>query len=271
MSSPAGFLAANADDKKAIKGTLNPTAVVSSLAPTLKIGDRIKIDFLYLGTTRWITKVTPLGKPALSASAASSASSASTADAGQEGMTFAFEGARPVRIGSAAGTALRATKGRLGWAFAIRNVPNPDAGAGKPAAVSDPEMVKRTQQFSAGEQICIDYETVDYMFVIKDVRPAIVSGTARVLSVGQKNVISGKLGIKNVTCPQAVVIGAKGTEYLLVRPAESAAGLPAASANLAETVKALEKNQVIRYRYYMQGGMRWLIDAQVETQTASRN
>jgi hypothetical protein len=133
-------------------------------------------------------------------------------------------------------------------------------------------MARRIQQFAAGEQVCIDYETVDYMFVIKDISPAIVSGTARVLSVGEKNIINGRLGIQNVSCPQAVVSGAKGTEYLLIRPADSAgAHLPAASANLAQTLKALEKGQVIRYKYYIQGGLRWLIDAQLDNQTASRN
>ena len=155
-SSAAGFLASNADDKKAIKGTLNPTPVVSSLAPTLKIGDRLKIDFLYLGATRWITNVTPLAKPAKSASSSSDAG-----DADQGAMTFTVEGVRALRIGSAACTGLRASKGRLGWTFIVRNVPNPDSGAGKPATLSDPEMAKRIRQFSPGEKVCIDYETVD--------------------------------------------------------------------------------------------------------------
>jgi hypothetical protein len=266
----SGFLASNMDDKKAIKGTLNPSSVVSSLAPTLKIGDRIKINFLYLGSTRWVTSVTPLAKPGSGASSESTANS--DADAGQEAMTFAFDGARPIRVGTTPGTGLRATKGRMGWTFVVGDVPNPAAGAGRPATMSDPEMVKRLQQFSPGEQVCIDYETVNYMFVIKDIHPAVISGTARVLSVGQKNVISGKLGIQNVSCPQAVVIGAKGTEYLLIRPAESTtAGLPAASADLAQTVKALTKDQTIRYKYYVQGGLRWLIEAQLDTQTVSRN
>jgi hypothetical protein len=262
VSSPAGFLASNVDDKKAMKGAVNPKPAVSSLVPTLKIGDRLKIDFLYLGTTRWITNVAPLAKSVSSAGGGG----------GQDTMAFTVDGVRPLRIGSAAGTGLRVSKGTLGWTFVIRNVPNPDSGAGKPAAVSDPEMARRIQQFSAGEQVCIDYETVDYMFVIKDIRPAIVSGTARILSVGEKNVINGKLGIQNVICPQAVVSGAKGTEYLLIRPAEAAgADLPAASANLAQTLKGLAKGQVIQYKYYIQGGLRWLIDAQVDTQTASRN
>ena len=269
-AAPAGFLASNIDDKKAIKGMLNPCTAVSVLVPSLKVGDRLKIDFLFLGETRWITKVTPLAKSASSASSVSSASSSSAA--GQEAMAFTVDGVRPLRIGSAAGTGLRVSKGTLGWTFVIRNVPNPDSGAGKPAAVSDPEMTRRVQQFSPGEQVCIDYETADYMFVIKDIRPAIVSGTARVVSVGEKNVINGKLGIQNVICPQAVVSGVKGTEYLLIRPDDSAgAGLPAASANLAQTLKGLAKGQVIRYKYYIQGGLRWLIDAQLDTQTASRN
>ena len=262
VSSPAGFLAVNVDDKKAMKGTLNPRPVVGTLVPTLKVGDRLKIDFLYLGTTRWITNVTPLTKSASSAGGG----------AGQDAMAFTVDGVRPLRIGSAAGTGLRVSKGTLGWTFVIRNVPNPDSGAGKPATLSDPEMARRIQQFAAGEQVCIDYETVDYMFVIKDIRPAIVSGTARVVSVGEKNVINGRLGIQNVICPQAVVSGVKGTEYLLIRPDDSAgAGLPAASANLAQTLKGLAKGQVIRYKYYIQGGLRWLIDAQLDTQTASRN
>jgi hypothetical protein len=270
VSSPAGFLASNVDDKKAMKGTLNPRPVVSTLVPTLKIGDRLKIDFLYLGTTRWITNVTQVAKPTSSASSSLSASSSSAAD--QDAMAFTVDGVRPLRIGSAAGTGLRVSKGTLGWTFVIRNVPNPNAGAGKPATLSDPEMARRIQQFAAGEQVCIDYETSDYMFVIKDISPAIVSGTARVVSVGEKNVINGRLGIQNVSCPQAIVSGAKGTEYLLIRPDESAgAGLPAPSANLAQTLKGLAKGQVIRYKYYIQGGLRWLIDAQLDTQTASRN
>ena len=267
VSSPAGFLASNVDDKKAMKGAVNPRPPVSMLVPTLKIGDRLKIDFLYLGSTRWITNVTPLAKSVSSASSASSSSAA-----GQDAMAFTVDGVRPLRIGSAAGTGLRVSKGTLGWTFVIRNVPNPDSGAGKPATLSDPEMARRIQQFAAGEQVCIDYKTVDYMFVIKDIRPAIVSGTARVVSVGEKNVINGRLGIQNVSCPQAVVSGAKGTEFLLIRPDDSAgAGLPAPSANLAQTLKGLAKGQVIRYKYYIQGGLRWLIDAQLDTQTASRN
>jgi hypothetical protein len=259
-AAPAGFLASNIDDKKAIKGMLNPCTAVSVLVPSLKVGDRLKIDFLFVDETRWITKVTPLAQVVETAGAG----------AGKNELTFTVDGVRPLRIGSAAGTGLRVSKGTLGWTFVIRNVPNPNAGAGKPAAVSDPEMTRRVQQFSAGEQVCIDYETVDYMFVIKDISPAIVSGTARVVSVGEKNVINGKLGIQNVSCPQAVVVGVKGTEYLLIRPGESA-GLPAASANLAQTLKGLAKGQVIQYKYYMQGGLRWLIEAQVDTQTASRN
>ncbi len=76
-------------------------------------------------------------------------------------MTFTVEGVRALRIGSAACTGLRASKGRLGWTFIVRNVPNPDSGAGKPATLSDPEMAKRIRQFSPGEKVCIDYETVD--------------------------------------------------------------------------------------------------------------
>ena len=266
-AAPAGFLASNIDDKKAIKGMLNPCTAVSVLVPSLKVGDRLKIDFLFVGETRWITKVTPLAKSVSSASDGGGA-----AGAGLDAMAFTVDGVRPLRIGSAAGTGLRVSKGTLGWTFVIRNVPNPDSGAGKPATLSDPEMTRRVQQFSAGEQVCIDYETVNYMFVIKDISPAIVSGTARVVSVGEKNVINSKLGIQNVSCPQAVVSGVKGTECLLIRPGESAgAGLPAASANLAQTLKGLAKGQVIQYKYYIQGGLRWLIDAQVDAQTASRN
>jgi hypothetical protein len=262
VPSPAGFLASNVDDKKAMKGTLNPLPAVSRIVPSLKIGDRIKIDFLYLGNTRWITHLTPLDK---------SVSSGDGGD-GQGALTFTVDGVRSMRIGSAAGTGLRVSKAAMGWTFVIPNVPNPDSGPGKPATVSDPELAKRIQQFAAGEKVCLDYETVDYMFVIKDIRPAIVSAAGRVISVGQKNVNNGRLGIQNVSCPQAVVFGAKGTESLFVRPAESAGEhLPAASANLAQTVKGLEKDQVIRYKYYIQGGLRWLIDAQLDNQTASRN
>lgn len=235
---------------------------MGALVPTLKIGDRIKIDFLYLGATRWITNVTLLGRR----TAAYSDSDDS------EAMSFKVNSVRSLRIGKVAGKGLRVTKGRMFWTFVVPSVPNPDTQAGAPDMVPDPTILKKIEQFSGGDEVCIDYETSNFMFVIKDVRPVVFTEIGRVLEVGEKNVISLKLGMENVLCPQAIVIGGKGTQALLIRPAEAGdAGLPAPSGDLAGTLKGFDKNQTIQYKYYVQAGLRWLIEAQASSQTASRS
>jgi len=258
----SGFIAPNRDDKKAIKGTINPQAVVNALVPKLKIGDRIKIDFLYLGATRWITNVTLLSRR--------TATYDGSADS--DGMSFRVNSVRSLRIGKIAGKGLRVTKGKMSWTFVVPNVTNPDTAARAPATVPDPAIVAKIERFSRGDEVCVDYDTSDYMFVIKDVRPAVFTETGRVLEVGEKHVISRKLGIDNVLCPQAMVIGSNGTRALLIRPAEAGnAGLTAPSGDLAETLKGFDKNQTIQYKYYVQAGLRWLIEAQASSQTASRS
>lgn len=258
----SGFIAPNGDDKLAIKGTINPKGAVSALVPTLKIGDRIKIDFLYLGATRWITNVTLLSRRAETYSDSDDS----------EAMSFTVNSVRALRIGKVAGKGLRVTKGKMSWTFVVPSVPNQDSKAGTPDMVPDPAILKKIEQFSGGDEVCVDYETSNFMFVIKDVRPAVFTEIGRVIEVGEKNVISPKLGMENVICPQAMVIGSKGTRALLIRPAEAGdAGLAASSGDLAGTLKGFEKDQTVQYKYYVQAGLRWLIDVQASSQTASRS
>jgi len=267
VQSPAGFLAANTNDKKAIQdGTLSPISAVASLVPGLKIGDRIRIDFVYLGNTRWINSVTPLTKPVNMASG-----SGSTKDS--QDMSFKVSGLRALRIDGQSATGLAVTKGRLPFVFVVGLIPNPDGGNGKPEKVSDPAMVEQLKQYLAGEDMCIDYETVDYMFVIKKVTPAMVTGTGRVIGTEEKSITNGRLGMDKVTCAQATVTGVGGTKFLLVRPdATESAALPKPSTGLADMVKGLQKDQVIQYTYYQLAGQRWLTEAQmVDNQTVSRN
>lgn len=257
----SGFISPNNDDKKAMKGEINPQAVVQGLAPTLKIGDRIKLDFVYLGPRRWISNVTKLGNDNVDAYEG--------ADAGKE-FSFKVSGMKSLRIRNVPAKGLGVYKGRMSWTFVVPNVPNVDGKPGTPEAVPDPAILKKVEQFSSGDEVIIDYETSDFMFAIKDIRPVVLTEVGRVIEVGERKVISRKLGIDSAMCPQAVVLGKQGTRALLVRPAEAEdSGVTASSGDLAETIKGLEKDQTIEFKYYVQGGLRWVIDAQVTNQTAS--
>ncbi len=257
----SGFISPNLDDKKAIKGDINPQASVQSLVPTLKIGDRIKIDFVYLGPRRWISTVTQLGN--------NNANTYGGADTAKE-FSFKVSSMRALRIRNVPSKGLRVVKGRMSWTFVVPNVPNIGGRRGSPDKVPDPAILKKVEQFSGGDEVIIDYETSNFMFVIKDIRPVVLTEVGRVIEVGERKVVSRRLGIENTMCPQAVVLGKKGTRALLVRPAEAKdSGAIASSGDLAGTVKGLEKDQTIEFKYYVQGGFRWLIDAQVTNQTAS--
>ena len=263
--SPAGFLDVNTNDKTVAKtGKMTPK-LVGAMAPKMKIGDRLRLEFVYLGRTRWLTKVTPLTAGANPLSASGMADD-------EEEMSFRISSLRSLRIDGQPAMGLAVSKARLRWVFVLPTVPNPNPGRGKPEQVSDPEIVGLIKQFMPGEEVCIDYETVNYAFVIQAVRPAMVKETGRVVGVGDRNIINGRLGMRNVSCPQATVIAKTGTRSLLIRPEEAtASGLPRPDAGLADTVKGLQKDQFIEYTYYRQAGLRWLVEAQVtDNQTASR-
>jgi len=257
----SAFISPNGDDKKAMKGNINPQGVVQNLVPTLKIGDRVKIDFVYLGPRRWISNVTKLGN--------NNASAYGGTDAGKE-FSFKVSSMKSLRIRNVPTKGLVVYKGRMSWTFVIPNVPNVGGKPGTPDTVPDPAILKKAEQFSGGDEVIIDYETSDFMFVIKDIRPVVLTETGRVINVGERKVVSRRLGIDSAMCPQAVVLGKQGTRALLVRPAEAKeSGASASSEDLTGIIKGLEKDQTIEFKYYVQGGLRWLIDAQVTNQTAS--
>ncbi len=254
-------MAPNQDDKKAMKGDINPK-VVGALVPKLKIGDRIRLDFVYLGARRWLSKVTPLGK---------SVDNDYDGPGDEKEFSFRVSSLRSLRIRNVPSKGLRVTKGKLSWTFVIPNVPNLGGKPGAPKSVPDPEILKKVSRFSAGDEVVIDYETSNFAFVIKDIRPAVFTEVGRVVQVDERKVVSRRLGIESTMCPQVVALGKKGTRALLVRPTSTEdSDVPAESGNLAETVKGLEKDQMIEFKYYRQGGYRWLIDAQITNQTASR-
>ena len=238
---------------------------MGNLVDTLKIGDRVQIDFLYLGRIRWMTCVTPLSKPADRISSSGEVEEVPP-------MAFRVSGLRSIRIGRERAMGLAVRKGRLSWTFVIPLVANPEPGKGKPENVSDPEIVKLARQYLPGEEVCVDYQTDNYSFAIKSLSPPLVGETGRVVCVGDKGVTNGRLGMQNVACPQLTALGKKGTRFLLVRPDDATGpGLPSAQANLADMVKGLTKDQVVYYKYYRQAGRRWLVEAQVieDNQTAS--
>lgn len=254
----AGFFDVNANDKQTAKtGRMTPKCT-SAMTSKLKIGDRLKLDFVYLGNRRWLTNVTPLRIPVNVAS-----TSGNTEDT-QE-MSFRISSLRSLTFQGKRALGLRATKGTLSWTFLVPLVSNPETGRGQPDEVSDPDMVKLIRQYLPGEEVCIDYETVDYAFVIKSIRPAVVQETGRVVAVGDKSLINPRLGMMNVPCPQARVLATPGgARFLLVRPDDTlTAGLPKAAEGLGDMVKSLEKDQTIQYKYYRQAGVRWLIEAQM--------
>jgi len=156
-SSLAGFIASNIDDEKAKKGTLNPIPAVNELVSTLKIGDKVKIDFVYIGQKRWINKITLLTKKV-----------STYDDANSDMISFKMGGIRSIKNNTR--HALKVIKGTLSWTFLVPAITKTDVKTGKTTEISDPDILAKIKQFKAGEDIFIDYDTVKYTFVIKDIR-----------------------------------------------------------------------------------------------------
>jgi len=217
---------------------------VQNLVPTLKIGDRIKIDFVYLGPRRWISNVTKLGN--------NDVNDYEGTDTEKE-LSFKVSGMKSLRIRNVPSKGLGVYKGRMSWTFVVPNVQSVDGKPGTPDTVPDPAILKKVEQFSGGDEVIIDYETSDFMFVIKDIRPVVLTEVGKVVNVGERKVVSHRLGIASAMCPQAIVLGKQGTRALLVRPAEAEdSGIAASSGDLAEVIKGLEKDQTIEFKYYRQ-------------------
>jgi len=158
MSSIASFIASNIDDEKAKKGILNPIPTINELVPILKIGDKIKIDFVYVGKRYWINRVTLLNKK-----------SSIYDDANSSSISFKTDSIRLVKNNTR--HALRVTRGTLSWMFLVPSITKTDTKTGKTTEISDPNILAKIKQFKTGENVFIDYETVKYTFILKDIRP----------------------------------------------------------------------------------------------------
>ncbi|MCX6722731.1 MAG: hypothetical protein NT094_01525, partial [Candidatus Staskawiczbacteria bacterium] len=140
-----GFLASNT---KINKKDPNAIPSVNSLANDLKIGDKIKIDFVYVDEIRQIVDISLVSKINT-----------------ETPMSFTLTGINSARMNSIERTKVKAIKKKMNCSFYVPSVP----GTKDKTFINDPEMTKKLDQFSSGDEINIDYSTSNYMFIIKDV------------------------------------------------------------------------------------------------------
>ena len=113
---------------------------------------------MYLGQKQWINKITLLPKKG--------------APYGKIDNSMSFEWNSIKLSKDKTKHALKVTKGNFSWMFVVPTMTKIDIKTGKTTEVSDPAILAKIKRFKTGDEVFVDYNTVNYQFVITDISSA---------------------------------------------------------------------------------------------------
>jgi hypothetical protein len=106
--------------------------------------------------------------------------------------------------------------------------------------------------FTAGDVVALKYDTVNFRYVLKDIKPYMMSVDGRLTRIGQRT-------IKGVKYDAAYIRTAKVNLALIV-PRVTRKGAKTDVGTLASTLKTLDQSQAT-FTYYKQRGVMWMGEA----------
>ena len=220
-----------------------PVSYVSKLAKSMKIGDGIKIGYSSLSGRSWMTSMSRIARPK---------------SANDSINVFMFVGSKKVRTSSGAGTVVLARKKSRIWTFLLPPESAPTAEpvsrsmAGGDATPQNPgTLSEQVAGFVSGDPIVLDYNTVNYKFVLKSINWHRTTQSATLMRVNTRT-------IKGVIYSVAYIKTAKKQSLSLLVPTTTSAGSGTTAAAMTETLKSLKKGQQINVSHIQKSKVLWL-------------
>jgi len=233
--------------------TPTPIASVARMAGSLKLGDRVTINYSSLAGRTWMTSVARAAGP-LKSKGGSSGGDQTASEA------FVFVASRKIRTSSGLRVAVLARKGSIMWTFHLppepsdtnakpqpysRSTKTADSESNKPASLSE-----QSAAFSPGDVVALGYKTVNYKFVLESIEAYRMSATGRLVRTGKRSIRGVKYDTVYVRTPKQ--------SLSLVVPLTEAT-------TLVSTLKTLKTGQNVDIAYRKQGGVMWLDEITAST------
>jgi len=242
-STKASIHAPNTNSKSR---TPTPASFVTRAAKTLKLGDKVKIDFSSLSGKTWMRSLTRID------GASTSANGQSAAD------RFTFVGARKVRTSAGLKITVVARKGSNMWSFQVPIQPlkSPSSSLSR----SDPNyretptsdsLAEKISRCSSGDVISLQYDTVKFGFLLTDINPYMMTASGKLTRMSERIM----RGARHDT---AYVHTGKMNLRMIV-PKTNRPGGPDVAA-LSSTLKSLVDSDVT-VKYYKRKGILWIDEA----------
>jgi hypothetical protein len=220
-----------------------PVSYVSKLSKSLKIGDGVKIGYSALSGRSWMTSMSRIARPK---------------SASDSINVFTFVGSKKVRTSSGAGTVVLARKKSRIWTFLLppesarTAEPVSQSIAGGDATPQNPgTLSEQVARFVSGDPIVLDYNTVNYKFVLKSIDWHRTTESATLMRVGERTV-------KGVIYNVAYIKTAKKQSLSLMVPTTTSAGSGTTAAAMTETLKSLKEGQQITVKHIQKKRVLWL-------------
>jgi hypothetical protein len=170
---------------------------------------------------------------------------------------FTFVGSKKTRTSSGIGTVVLARKKSRIWTFQLppesptaepvsQSIAGGDATPRSPGTLS--EQVAR---FVSGDPIVLDYNTVNYKFVLKSIDWHRTTESATLMRVGERTV-------KGVIYNVAYIKTAKKQSLSLMVPTTTSVGSGTTAVAMTETLKSLKEGQQITVTHIQKKRVLWL-------------
>ena len=148
---------------------LNPPAELIELGNSLRIGTPVRIEFL----DSKFQKMEVVGEA-------------------PDIESFTFQVGSLSAIGRQQFNVVKLKLQSASWTFPLENLEEPTEEELKnPVRMIKPspdeDLLEKTKSFQAGDLVCVDYETKNFMFVMTDIRPATINITGKILAKFKKN------------------------------------------------------------------------------------
>ena len=219
---------------------INPRADVAKLAGRLKIGDTVRFGYSSLAGRMTVTKLSITrfaGRP----------------DA--EPKPFIFVSSRKLRTTKQSCLAVTARRDTTSWTF-LADLPEEkdskgEVGADAAESGAARALAEKAGRFRPGDLVSLEYKTVDYRFILTDIRARRMSGRGRLVRLGKRN-IEG-------TVHDMALIATAGLPLSAVVPTvKGDDGRPAGDPKVTGAMKDLKLKQPVEFKYRREGGIIWL-------------
>jgi len=230
--------------------SINPPPGIAKLAKTLRIGDAVRFNYLIINDKVYAAPIT-LYKPLPRKPGAA---------------PFTFIRSYTKRVGKNKFTYVIANAGVIPCTF---RVAEGVSAAGKPEPSR--KVTAALKKFCLGDKVELDYETLDYKFILKGISPCTMTTTGELTKITHRRFRGRKHTVAVIRTPKRTLT-LTDTEPIIT-PKGNVTASTSLDSPIQTALKKLTPGDFVTFKYRRKGGIYWLdqiADQNEATPVASR-